>query len=391
MTRQVLRRALEVIEDEAVRDEVVHGDFSRLAELSLDDGECQVVREIADKPPFGLAGHRILRHWRVSEGSRFDAAAAIADRAALLAFDRLGDALGSDSVSHDVARKVFVRGQEVDGAQLVELLGTEGVDAFIRTGALECSGGRGDPPSDAATSRLKATFGVLVAGPLKVVIPLQIKGRGDITYFGADSIGLLERAWSLAPGGRLAVELGTGTGFVSAALAPRYELVIATELMHSSASVAALTFRLNRGRSRHGRGRLQLCMTDVARGLAPGRADFVISNPPFMPAHPRDAEGRVVTYADGGPTGLELPTRFIVEGADLLAPAGFALTRCLDIAFDDGRRPLVDLCTALQAQGFSVSIEPVGGIESATFTEEIRAGGVAGDAVLSDVLVERPL
>ncbi len=383
MTRQELRRALEAIEDEAVRDDVAQGDDSSLGGLSLDDRERRVVREIADKPPFGLAGHRFLRRWTVSAGSRFDATGAIADEAALLAFDRLRHALEADDDPHDVVRKVFVQGKEVDGAELAQSLGKEGVEAFVRTDALQSTG------SDA--SRLKANFGVLVVGPLMVVIPLQLRGQGDVTYFGADSIGLLERAWPLASGGRLAVELGTGTGFLSAALAPRYELVIATELLRSSASVAALTFRLNRGRAQDGRGRLQICMTDVARGIAPGCADFVISNPPFMPAHPRDAEGRAVTYADGGPTGLELPTRFIVDGANLLAPGGTAVTRCLDIAFDDGRRPLAALCSALQARDFSAAIEPTRGEESTTFTEEIRANGVAGDAVLSDVLVERPL
>ena len=97
----------------------------------------------------------------------------------------------------------------------------------------------------ATASRLKANFGVLVIEPLMVVIPPQLEGprRRHVLRGGLHRLagaGLAART-----GGRLAVELGTGTGFLSAALAPRYELVIATELLRSSASVAALTFRLN--------------------------------------------------------------------------------------------------------------------------------------------------
>jgi methylase of polypeptide subunit release factors len=167
-------------------------------------------------------------------------------------------------------------------------------------------------------------------------------------------------------------------------------MVIATELLNSSAWVAALNFRLNQINPGDGRGRLAVCMTDVARGLRPECADFVISNPPFVPAPPHDALDRPLTYADGGPSGLELPARFIREGAKLLAQGGTAVTRCFDITFDDGRRPLADVCSTLQAQGFAAFIEPVRAEdESAAVTEGLRARGLAMTAVISNVIVER--
>ncbi len=272
-------------------------------------------------------------------------------RAALVAFDRLQRALAADDSPHNVARGAFVRGEIVDGERLGAVLGNEALDGLVRTGALHSTGAPG-------RTGLRAQVGVLVAGDLMVVIPPQMEEQGDLAYFGGDSIGLLERAWPLATGGRLAIELGTGTGFLAAALAPRYELVVATESYaprprwrrSPSASTA---------RARDRPAAAWRCASPTWRGrLRPGCADFVVANPPFMPSASHDAAGSVLTYADGGPTGLELPTRFIVEGAILLAPGGTAITRCLDISFDDGRRPLADLCVALRAQGFSARIEP---------------------------------
>ncbi len=108
-----------------------------------------------------------------------------------------------------------------------------------------------------------------------------------------------------------------------------------------------------------------------------------------MPSVSADPGGPALTYADGGPTGLELPSRFIVAGAILLALGGTAVTRCLDITFDDGRRPLADLCVALRAQGFGTRIEPVQAPDAPVTVEARRAGGLAGVGMLSDVILER--
>ena len=43
-------------------------------------------------------------------------------------------------------------------------------------------------------------------------------------------------------------------------------------------------------------------------------------------------------FAAGGPTGFELPRRFIDAAAGLLSPGGRAFIACLDIEFDDGKR-----------------------------------------------------
>ena len=115
---------------------------------------------------------------------------------------------------------------------------------------------------------------------LAVVLPQQ-RDRGDLAYLGPDSIWLLQRAWPLATGGRLAVELGTGTGYLAASLAPRYELTIGTEVLRTTAAVAALTFHLN------GPSKLCCLLADVAAPLRPRCADFVIANAPWVPAGQR--------------------------------------------------------------------------------------------------------
>lgn len=63
------------------------------------------------------------------------------------------------------------------------------------------------------------------------------------------------------------------------------------------------------------RDRLEFITADVADGLETGTFDFVCVNAPWIPSS--RAKGRV--YADGGPDGFDLPRRFLLEGASLLA------------------------------------------------------------------------
>ena len=231
--------------------------------LSLSELERATVRAIADKPPFGYAGYRFLRRWTRTASGPAPATGSARRPSSPTRGPWSHSTVCSapwppTTVPTTSPAGAFVRGDIVDGDRLGAVLGTEALDALVRTGALHSTGAPGG-------IGLRAQVGVLAAGDLMVVIPPQVEEQGDLAYFGGDSIGLLERAWPLATGGRLAIELGTGTGFLAAALAPRYELVVATELLRSSASVAALTFRLNGSRPGSRRGRLAVCVTDVAR------------------------------------------------------------------------------------------------------------------------------
>ncbi len=63
-------------------------------------------------------------------------------------------------------------------------------------------------------------------------------------------------------------------------------------------------------------------------------------------------------YADGGPTGTEVPCRFIREGAALLRTGGVAITLALDIECDDGRHPVRDVCAELAGAGYLTAVVP---------------------------------
>jgi len=99
-----------------------------------------------------------------------------------------------------------------------------------------------------------------------------------------------------------------------------------------------------------------VCLTDVASGLCAGAFDLVTANPPWVP----DASdcGVPHTYASGGASGFELPRRFMVEAAELLAPGGVAVVLGIDTTWSDGSRPLPAMIRGLRRMGFDVAVQP---------------------------------
>ena len=106
----------------------------------------------------------------------------------------------------------------------------------------------------------------------------------------------------------------------------------------------------------HLRSRFAAVQMDVANGLRAGSFDLVTANAPWVPETVGPDGGPPRRFAAGGPTGFELPRRFIDAAAELLAPGGRAFIACLDIAFDDGRRPLLDHLRLVSAPGVEVMI-----------------------------------
>ena len=129
----------------------------------------------------------------------------------------------------------LARGRPVAADSVADVLGDDALEALAQAGAIDLDGGT-----------LAPRFSILGARSLLAVLPKPLPDCGDMVYFGPDSLWLLQCVWGLAVGGRIAVELGTGTGYIAAALATRYELTIATDILPTTAAVAALTFRLNR-------------------------------------------------------------------------------------------------------------------------------------------------
>jgi len=188
---------------------------------------------------------------------------------------------------------------------------------------------------------------------------------------------------------RLVVVMGTGTGVVAATLALRYRMVVATDVVPRLAGAARLTAALNRFPPGH---RVEACVADVARGLTPGAFDFVAANTPWVPSGAAGQQPRI--FADGGPTGFELPRRFVVEGAGLLAPGGVAVMLAADVSFSDGAAPLRRLCADLAATGHFADLlptpygRPVAGTEAPVL---VRLPGVVGACHVAVVIARRPL
>ena len=141
---------------------------------------------------------------------------------------------------------------------------------------------------------------------------------------------LVETALALAPrtGGTI-VEIGTGSGAVAVALARELPgaRIVATDISRRALAVA----RANA--ARHG-VRVEFVEADLFRGLgrrvAPGGADLVISNPPYVAASewPELAlevrrEPRRALVA--GPTGLEIIVRLIGGAGPFLRSGGHLL------------------------------------------------------------------
>jgi len=96
--------------------------------------------------------------------------------------------------------------------------------------------------------------------------------------------------------------------------------------------------------------RVALVQSDLFEAIA-GKFDLIISNPPYIPAEsietlaievreydPREA-------LDGGPDGVELPTRLLAEARDYLAPGAF-----FAMEIGDGQSPL--LLSRLSEHGY---------------------------------------
>jgi methylase of polypeptide subunit release factors len=107
-----------------------------------------------------------------------------------------------------------------------------------------------------------------------------------------------------------------------------------------------------------------VCRVDVARGLRPGAFDLVTANPPWMPDLAGAAEPGALAYAEGGPTGFELPRRFVMEAASLLAPGGVSISLLIDSTWRDGQQPLARLARGLQRLRFATEIVPTGAEEA---------------------------
>ena len=142
-------------------------------------------------------------------------------------------------------------------------------------------------------------------------------GASDLVYEPAeDSFLLADAALKEAEPGMRILEIGAGSGFVSAVLRANVKgiRVLATEINPHAARCAKAN-------------EVEVIRTDLFRGLKPGSQkasfDLILFNPPYLPTSEEEKVPGWLNYAfDGGTSGRETIDRFFDAVGNYLKPGG---------------------------------------------------------------------
>jgi release factor glutamine methyltransferase len=170
-------------------------------------------------------------------------------------------------------------------------------------------------------------------------------GDADCVYEPAeDSFLLADAAVKEAAQGMRILEVGTGSGFVSAVLLANLKdiYLVATEINPPAARCA----RANG---------IEVIRTDLFKGIKPekseSRFDLILFNPPYLPTCKGEKVPGWLNYAfDGGISGRDTLNRFLDEIKDYLKPEGKILVLISSIT---GLRAVRK---KMKEQGFRVEI-----------------------------------
>jgi release factor glutamine methyltransferase len=142
-------------------------------------------------------------------------------------------------------------------------------------------------------------------------------GDSDCVYEPAeDSFLLADAALEDAESGMRILEVGTGSGFVSAVLLANLK------------DIYLLAIEINPHAARCARANgVEVIRTDLFRGIKPekpeNRFDLILFNPPYLPTSKEEKVPGWLNYAfDGGISGRETLDRFLDEVRDYLKPGG---------------------------------------------------------------------
>ena len=281
-------------------------------QLVYADGDYQNARQL-----LAALGRRLGRGGRPRAGKR-RAQAALAE-----AFE---EERRSRETEHTVLGRLLVPLDPGEGGWVVPLRRAPDV----REACAEALG----PPGPAALIALRDLLGVVGAHEWRrrgVEVPalgarvhphhgVYAPVRGEYVDLVAEAAA----AWPVA--GKVAFDVGTGTGVLAFVLARAGARVVATDLEPRAVACA---------RENAGRLGLERAVEVVAADLFPeGRADVVVFNPPWVPAPARSALERAI-YDPGG----RLLERFVLGLPAHLAPGGEGWLVLSDLAERLGLRP----------------------------------------------------
>jgi release factor glutamine methyltransferase len=142
-------------------------------------------------------------------------------------------------------------------------------------------------------------------------------GDTDLVYEPAeDSFLLADAALKEAKTGMNILEIGTGSGFISAVLLAnlKYIRLVATEINPHAARCAKANA-------------VEVIRTDLFKGLKPRHSetffDLILFNPPYLPTSKEEKVPGWLNYAfDGGISGRDTLDQFLDEVRDYLKPGG---------------------------------------------------------------------
>jgi len=255
------------------------------------EGRLGRLREILDEESYGLCcGPGDIVHRLTSAQGR-----EVCERA-WLAGQRLGDRQKSLLL-------LFFFGSEVPKQAVEAVLPVSVCSALVELGLLLESG-----------SSFRARDCSILPFEGWYLFAPQLLGSfpGNPLYLGTDSLRLVETVQRSRP--TRTFEIGAGTGIVG--LAGARGAYAASEIDPWCALVAQASFALN-GQT----GRCRVTLGDLYEGCPADGADFVVSNPPYVPEPPGLG---LPTFAAGGGDGLRLVRRILEE-----APAETSCTLVL--------------------------------------------------------------
>ena len=167
--------------------------------------------------------------------------------------------------------------------------------------------------------------------------------NGDIYVFqdvyepAEDSFMLAEAAHGIVSDDMDVLEVGTGSGYVSAMIKPHVRCLIATDINPNACRCAR-------------KNGIDVIRTDLFSGIKK-KFDLIMFNTPYLPTNDDEKmEGWINHAYDGGKSGTDITARFIANVRDILTDSGSILIVTSSLAGVD------DILQMMRKAGFSVTI-----------------------------------